>query len=550
MLRIAATTLATTLALCATAVAHPGHDHGAPASAERGHSLAGLTDARPGTCDARYEVLGDRVTGRCTHGPDLAPAGTDVTEPRTVAELRTDAADEPTAVPCIGDGVSGPRIQAIYARPAGQPDRFEALRPSIERWAAGVAATIADGAQRTGGTRVARFLTPGCRLDIRHEVVSDEAARELGVMSRELLTRGYDREDRRYLVWMDARAYCGIAHVDWLFARVDSGCWGYAETHELIHTLGGVDPAAPNATRGWHCTDEHDVMCYSDTPDYPAMRLVCPPEFERRLDCGGDDYFNAAPRAGSFLSRTPEANTADREFLGDGDGEPPVFLPPGAPADRHRYRVRLDNAADRLCAFVAAATGSWTRAFCVGAGGEREADVTGALAAVAGDGDGRLRLVGSARGAERSFGFTVLRDGVAVLSERGGAGLPDLGTDPVTGGTVFVERELGLTLRRPPVPTPTVGGSGTGTGTTTTVTTINTGTRVTGGTGVTARCTRARRDLRRAQQRVRSARQAVSRARRARTGAAKARRLRAARGELRRAERRAQAARRAVWRAC
>ena len=76
----------------------------------------------------------------------------------------------------------------------------------------------------------------------------------------DLWARGYNRSDRRYLVYVDANVYCGLGSlladdrpgaanlnnglstVSPTFARVDNGCWGLAdsaEAHEVMHTLGG-----------------------------------------------------------------------------------------------------------------------------------------------------------------------------------------------------------------------------------------------------------------------------------------------------------------------
>ena len=37
----------------------------------------------------------------------------------------------------------------------------------------------------------------------------------------------------------------------------------------------GVQPDAPNATPGYHCTDEYDEMCYDDGSG-SSMRSICP----------------------------------------------------------------------------------------------------------------------------------------------------------------------------------------------------------------------------------------------------------------------------------
>ncbi len=75
--------------------------------------------------------------------------------------------------------------------------------------------------------------------------------------------------------------------------------------HELFHTLGAVQPTAPNGTAGFHCTDEHDVLCYDDGSLNPGQSLVqrCGYADDREpLDCGGDDYFSVQPAPGSYLA--------------------------------------------------------------------------------------------------------------------------------------------------------------------------------------------------------------------------------------------------------
>src|SRR5919106_4697311 len=107
---------------------------------ERGLVFEGLRPARPdGPCDAGggeslLEIRGDGALLGCTHGPDPAPAEVEMEAPST-SELREIAAPTGSGVPCIGDGSSGFRVQAIYAYPADRTDRYDEVAPLIEGWA-------------------------------------------------------------------------------------------------------------------------------------------------------------------------------------------------------------------------------------------------------------------------------------------------------------------------------------------------------------------------------------------------------------------------------
>jgi hypothetical protein len=174
--------------------------------------------------------------------------------------------------------------------------------------------------------------------------LSKSGVDSLAGTAADLAAQGLDRPDRRYLVWVDAYRFCGLATVQpddrpapdnknnggtWsgLVARIDRACWGgiepSIEAHELVHLLGGVQPTAPNADDDFHCTDDADVMCYDDDGvldgqvwahgELVPLRSVCPVEHERLLDCGNDDYFSTAPRAGTYLES--HWNVADSSFL-------------------------------------------------------------------------------------------------------------------------------------------------------------------------------------------------------------------------------------------
>jgi len=332
------------LAALAAPAASAHHPAGVPAEdAARGLEYDGL---RPATADGPCNGVGYELTAGvrigCTHGPDPAPAGVDVRETPPLAELRA-STEAAAPVPCIGDGTSGMRVQAIYARPSDRPSQYATVEPLIQGWSAEMNDMVRASAR---GARDVRFVTDeACRATVLNVTVTPNAAENFEATIQELALQGFVRNDRKYLVWMDASKYCGIAGmypdsrvrqlnrnngplgVAALVARVDTGCWdGHTATHELVHTLGAVQGGSPNATAYGHCTDEYDVMCYTDGAG-TMLRIVCFPRstYEARLDCNGDDYFNVSPAPGSWLGL--HWNVANSVFLEGGVVPPPPAAP-------------------------------------------------------------------------------------------------------------------------------------------------------------------------------------------------------------------------------
>jgi len=303
----------------------------------RGVVHEGLEPAPPSSACAGLLVVS--VDGRdiCTHGPDAAPDGVDVRQ-RRAPERAPTAAEGPSPFACFGNGSSGPRVQVIYARAANVADRFAAYSASFATWTARVEQMVQASAAETGGVRHVRFLTdPACNLVIDRVVMSATGDDTFQDTVNDLWAQGYNRSDRRYLIYVDANVYCGLGSlladdrpgatnlnnglstVSPTFARVDNGCWGLAdsaEAHEVMHTLGGVQPTAPHGTPGYHCAEDFDRMCGDDGTG-TQMRIVCGRSHENLLDCNHDDYFSTNPVAGSWLAT--HWNVADSVFLGSVD---------------------------------------------------------------------------------------------------------------------------------------------------------------------------------------------------------------------------------------
>jgi hypothetical protein len=170
-------------------------------------------------------------------------------------------------------------------------------------------------------------------MRVANVVVPASADDSFDGMVAALRAAGYDRTDRKYLVFADATVYCGIGTLAGddrpgatnasnhgpSYGRVDRACWGGSTAaHEHMHNLGAVQGSAPRSSGGGHCTDEWDVMCYSDEPLHPTMQVLCP-DVQRdatRFDCRHDDYFSTNPPAGSYLDT--HWNAADSAFLSHG----------------------------------------------------------------------------------------------------------------------------------------------------------------------------------------------------------------------------------------
>jgi hypothetical protein len=99
------------------------------------------------------------------------------------------------------------------------------------------------------------------------------------------------------------------------YAWIWKGCWNYAEPHELMHMLGGVQTSAPRATAGHHCYDERDIMCYDDDGSGGvSIHNVCTRNIDIwRLDCNHNDYYRGATPSSGYLSNY--WNTANNRFL-------------------------------------------------------------------------------------------------------------------------------------------------------------------------------------------------------------------------------------------
>jgi hypothetical protein len=304
----------------------------------------------PGFAVLTVPTQGERVIASGC-GPGLEPIPVDgevlcalPPDPMT-ADFRSRGLVEPyppgqePRVACIGDGVSGPRIQALYVYERSKGNRYAQNAATIQSAIAEMDQIYRESAQLSGGSRRLRIVTnPNCVPLVAVAEAPDGALSSFAGSISAVRDAGYTRSDRNYAMFVDAEVYCGIGtirgdsspgpenlnNLGGAYARVDVGCWSaFAMAHEVMHGIGGVQLSAPNSTGAWHCTDERDIMCYSDQgANRPPMRGVCdsgPWATGNYFDCGENDYFDAGPSPSGYLAT--HWNTADSIFL-DTTGDP------------------------------------------------------------------------------------------------------------------------------------------------------------------------------------------------------------------------------------
>ncbi len=278
-------------------------------------------------CKGEFEIEGVKANGKplCTHGPDPAPSGIEVTDsyaanrlneldkiPKdktTESELETLTPQQITAyadihpfanhipfhesaIPCT----SGKwRIQPILITHAADTGSIISnFQSTILRMESQLEySSLHSGPGSTN--RHFRFVTDGsCRPLVKKVTTPDGYSLDSYSKAMSYLQdNGYKDSYTKYLVWVYAGKanFCGIGtswgddqpnatknitNVNTGYAVVDTTCWGSgAEIHEIMHNLGAVENSAPHATGGGHCLDDHDEMCYPDYQDSSGNLVNC-----------------------------------------------------------------------------------------------------------------------------------------------------------------------------------------------------------------------------------------------------------------------------------
>jgi Cellulose binding domain len=262
-------------------------------------------------------------------------AGGSLVATGAVGTLATPASAAP--VNCDGDGQSGKRVQLLYMRGDAQPNNLANWQARMLDIPARIDLQFLEAARRTGGPsayRAVRWVTDANCVPTITPVVIPQAIIDSNLpfpdyenqLHDQLRTNGPHSDDRKYVVWYE-RDKCGVgygygddspgasnAYNDSGYAMIGlAGCfeWG-ATAHELLHTMGAVQPSAPHGTAGGHCWDDRDIMCYDEGQMPHPLTVVCGTS-DTVIDCNGDDYFNVSPPAGSYLDTN--WNVANSAYL-------------------------------------------------------------------------------------------------------------------------------------------------------------------------------------------------------------------------------------------
>ncbi len=237
-----------------------------------------------------------------------------------------------------------PQFKVVYAYASDRTSRFDQL---ADRLQANVSLLSRFIAGQSGGTKTIRFdMGTSCgagNVDIQVVRLPRPIAAYGGPNFTQLAADvravvASQSGPRDWIVYADAMRQSSVAGTgEFTYGpaaeapgaashdagRLVSVVWGpaslpsspYADPttmlHEMGHNLGAVQGGAPHTTGtvgsqvAGHCTDEWDVMCYADGGSDNALTYPCPQQSEavtETFDCGGDDYFNPAPAAGSWLA--------------------------------------------------------------------------------------------------------------------------------------------------------------------------------------------------------------------------------------------------------
>ncbi|HUR68681.1 MAG TPA: hypothetical protein VM370_05495 [Candidatus Thermoplasmatota archaeon] len=256
------------------------------------------------------------------HADPLLPASAFVPLPRAQPACATDHA-----------------FRVLHVVPPATLDpaaaRAELIRAGVE---AATAVVLESSLARGVEVRLRVVCDAEGKVAVEHvRVPTQPVAATFTTIVRDLQAQGYARADEKYwIVYEGVNLHCGgcagqgdardddratpenannagamyaITYLGNFGVESNVGTLSNVMLHEATHAMGGVQLSAPHTSGAFHCNDGVDVMCQPEpqgTGTFDAK--VCPRLLvtwfgpEMPYDCGLDDYFDAAPPAGSYLA--------------------------------------------------------------------------------------------------------------------------------------------------------------------------------------------------------------------------------------------------------
>lgn len=388
------------------------------------------------------------------------PAGSVPSVPRPARAASSGGATAAaTATPACSASHSR-AFQMVYVHPSDVPSRLSSLQSGFLADASAAQDRIV--AESASAPKRPRFICGVASVQTAFPSAL-YTADPLPQIVDDLDAAGYNRTDRKYVVWWDGPNHpvaCGegtfadddraSATENWnntgpdfaiIYKPPGGGpnfCGWTTVLHEMGHTLGSVMHSAPHATGNWHCTDENDVMCYEDGPGVTTF-VACSGS-TLRFDCNNDDYFHPSPAPGSYLAThwntyrsswlettaTPPETTITSGPSGSGNGTGATFAFTSTIAGS-TFTCSLDGAAGSACSspksYSGLAAGSHT--FTVHAAANGVSDPTPAS---------RTWTVGSSGGGSSPVPDTSITSGPVSLTNDS---TPDFQFSSTVAGSTF-----------------------------------------------------------------------------------------------------------------
>ncbi|MDJ0339375.1 Ig-like domain-containing protein [Cryobacterium sp. PH31-O1] len=298
---------------------------------------------------ARLKLTVARTT-LCSHGPDPVDAfggAARLKQTSAAVEQRLFAApaSELTAL-CSAGGVSGKRIEVIYGVPRDRTNRYSTMLAPLRDMMRQVNNNLEAADAATSQNY--RFLcTNGVDVTVRNVTLLPVGADGTYTFDDYVISMqnqiefalgpvDYIENDRLYIAYIDqiqdvypfgGQGELSIDDQPSAAANANNdsrprySMSAYLDmpviAHEVGHNIGAVQDSAPHSSRGGHCYDEADLMCYDDGGLYFALggtlTFTCA-GLDSAIDCNDEDYYYpGTPPASNYLAT--HWNTANSGFL-------------------------------------------------------------------------------------------------------------------------------------------------------------------------------------------------------------------------------------------